>query len=185
MLKQIQYIDDFVLDWIGRLHTPVLNNIMIVISMLGTKGSVWILLCIPFILNPAGIVTGVNFLVAIGITSAFGEGLIKHMVCRMRPCHKLEDEKLLTKRPDFYSFPSGHSASSFSVFAVSFFRCEWDLWVPVLILAALISFSRIYLRVHYLTDVICGRVLGVLCGSLSVTIMDRLIVSILFRGLAG
>ena len=42
MLKQIQYIDDFVLDWIGRLHTPILNNIMIVISMLGTKGSVWI-----------------------------------------------------------------------------------------------------------------------------------------------
>lgn len=182
MFKRIQYVDDLMLNWVGRLHTPVLNKIMIIISMLGTKGTVWILLCIPFVLNTKTVVTGVNFLIAIGLTSAFGEGLIKHLVCRMRPCHKLEDEELIVKRPSFYSFPSGHTSSSFSVFAVALFRCNTDLCVSVFILAFLIGFSRIYLRVHYLTDVLCGIALGMLCGTFSVTIMDRLIVSILFHG---
>ena len=59
MLKQIQYIDDFVLDWIGRLHTPILNNIMIVISMLGTKGSVWILLCATTVTATARLPNGI------------------------------------------------------------------------------------------------------------------------------
>ncbi|MEE1056151.1 MAG: phosphatase PAP2 family protein [Acutalibacteraceae bacterium] len=181
MFKRIQYVDDLMLNWIGRLHSPILNKIMIVISMLGTKGTIWILLCIPFILNPKTMVTGVNFLVAIGITSAFGEGLIKHLVCRMRPCHKLEDEDLIVKRPDFYSFPSGHTASSFSVLAVALLRCETDLCISIFIIAFLISFSRLYLRVHYLTDVLCGMVLGLLCGTFSVTIMNRLIVNILFH----
>ena len=182
MFKRIQYVDDLMLNWVGRLHSPVLNKIMIVISMLGTKGTIWILLCIPFILNSKTVVTGVNFLVAIGITSAFGEGLIKHLVCRIRPCHKLEDEDLIVKRPGFYSFPSGHTASSFSVLAVALLRCESDLCISIFIIAFLISFSRLYLRVHYLTDVLCGMVLGFLCGIFSVTIMDRLIMSILFHG---
>lgn len=181
MFKRIQYVDDLMLNWIGRLHSPILNKIMIVISMLGTKGTIWILLCIPFILNSKTMVTGVNFLVAIGITSAFGEGLIKHLVCRIRPCHKLEDEYLIVKRPGFYSFPSGHTASSFSVLAVALLRCKADLCISIFIIAFLISFSRLYLRVHYLTDVLCGMVLGFLCGTLSVTIMDRLIINILLH----
>lgn len=182
MFKRIQYIDDLMLNWVGRLHTPILNKIMIIISMLGTKGTVWILLCIPFVVNSATIVTGVNFMIAIVLTSAFGEGLIKHLVCRMRPCHKLEDDELIVKRPSFYSFPSGHTSSSFSIFAVTLYRCNIELCVGVFILAFLIGFSRIYLRVHYLTDVVCGVILGMLCGALSVTIMDKLILSILFNG---
>ena len=53
MFKRIQYIDDLVINWIGRLHTPILNKIMVVISQLGTKGAVWLLLCIPFMVNPS------------------------------------------------------------------------------------------------------------------------------------
>lgn len=180
MFKRIQYIDDLVINWIGRLHTPILNKIMVVTSQLGTKGAVWLLLCIPFMVNPATRVIAVNFLVALGLTSACGEGIIKHLVCRMRPCHKLEDDELIVKRPDFYSFPSGHTASSFSVFAVAFFRCDQPVWIAILVLAVLISFSRIYLRVHYLTDVLCGIVLGIVCGCISIRIMDQLIVGILF-----
>lgn len=182
MLKRIQYIDDCVLDWVGRLHTPVLNRIMIMISMLGTKGSVWIIMCLFLVLNPVTISLAVNILVALGLTSAFGEGIIKHLVCRMRPCHKLEDENLIVKRPDFYSFPSGHTASSFSVFTVVFIRCNTNVWIGILILATLIAFSRIYLRVHYLTDVICGVFLGLIGGGLSVMIMDRLIMTIILKG---
>ncbi len=180
MLKRIQFIDDKIIDWIGRLHTPVLNKIMIIISMLGTKGTVWFIICLPFISKASTRVVGVNFLIALGLTSVCGEGIIKHLVCRMRPCHKLEDEDLIVKRPSFYSFPSGHTASSFSVFAVALLRCPATVWSGILILSVLISFSRVYLRVHYLTDVLCGVVLGLVCGSVSVTIMDQLIASLLF-----
>lgn len=179
MLKRIQYVDDYVLDWVGRLHTPILNRIMVIITMFGTKGSIWILLCIPLVMNPNTIALAVNFIVAIGLTSALGEGLIKHIVCRKRPCHKLEYKDLVVKRPDFYSFPSGHTASSFSIFAVALLRCNINEWLVILILAILISFSRIYLRVHYLTDVLCGVVLGLICGNISVGIMNRFIMSLI------
>ena len=178
MFKRIQYYDDVIINWIGRLHNPVLNRIMIFMSTLGTKGTVWFIICIPFLFNIKTRAVGINFLMALGITSAFGEGLIKHIVCRQRPCHKLEDEDLIVKRPSFYSFPSGHTASSFSIVAVSFFHCDTLMFIGVLILATIISFSRVYLRVHYLTDVICGLVLGILCGSISVGIMDQFIMGL-------
>lgn len=179
MLKRIQHIDDVVLDWVGRLHTPLLNRIMIFISMLGTKGTVWFLICIPFLLNTRTTFIGVNILVGLSLTGICGEGIIKHLVCRMRPCHKLEYEDLIVRRPGFYSFPSGHTASSISVATIAIYRCAVPVWCSILIIALLISFSRIYLRVHYLTDVVCGVVLGVLCGIASIFIMDHLMVSIL------
>ena len=70
--------------------------------------------------------------------------------------------------PRFYSFPSGHTTASFAMVGVSLLRCRVITFVPIIILAALISFSRIYLRVHYLTDVIAGVILGTTCGMLSV-----------------
>lgn len=178
MLKRIQYIDDIVLNWIGRLHTPLLNRIMIFFSMLGTKGTVWFIICIPFLVNSPTTFIGVNILVAISITAICGEGIIKHLVCRMRPCHKLENEDLIVRRPSFYSFPSGHTASSFAVTTVAVFRCSVPIWVGILVIALLVAFSRIYLRVHYLTDVVCGLILGILCGIASIFIMNHLIISI-------
>lgn len=178
MLKLIQYIDDMVLEWIGRLHTPLLNKIMIFFSMLGTKGSVWFIICIPFLANKRTTFIGVNILVALSITAICGEGIIKHLVCRMRPCHKLENDDLIVKRPSFYSFPSGHTASSFAVTTVAIIRCPVYIWAGILLIALIIAFSRIYLRVHYLTDVVCGVLLGVICGVGSVFIMDYLILSL-------
>lgn len=178
MLKLIQYIDDRIIDWVGRLHTPMLNRIMIFFSMLGTKGFVWILVSIPYFINPKTTYIGVNMLIAVSLTVILGEGIIKHLVGRMRPCHKLEDEELIVRRPSFYSFPSGHTASSFAIATLAIVRCSTPMWIIILIIAILISFSRIYLRVHYLTDVICGVILGVLCGISSVFIMDYLILSL-------
>ena len=97
-----------------------------------------------------------------------GEGLIKHVVKRIRPCHSLDDDEQLINRPRFYSFPSGHTTASFAMVGVSVLRCQVITFVPIIILASLISFSRIYLRVHYLTDVIAGVLLGTSCGMLSV-----------------
>lgn len=178
MLKRIQYIDDVVLDWVGRLHTPFLNRVMIFFSMLGTKGTIWLLISIPFFINSSTTYIGVNILVSISLTAISGEGIIKHIVCRMRPCHKLENEDLIVRRPSFYSFPSGHTASSFAVATLAIIRCSVPIWCGILVIALIVAFSRIYLRVHYLSDVVCGVFLGILCGIASVFIIDYLILTL-------
>lgn len=175
MFQRIQYMDDVFLNWIGRLHKPVLNKVMAVISALGSKGIIWFMICIPFLIIPSARLTGLNIIVGLAITNISGEAVIKHIVCRVRPCHKLEDDELIVKRPRYYSFPSGHTASSFSVVAVVAFRM-WPLAIPIALLASIMGFSRLYLRVHYLTDVICGIILGLLCGFLSVELFDHIII---------
>ena len=86
----------------------------------------------------------------------------------------LEDEHQVIKKPKYYSFPSGHTASSFSVFAVTFFTFT-IISIPIFILAFFIAFSRLYLRVHYLTDIIAGVILGTLCGVLAVELFKTIL----------
>lgn len=170
MLKRVQYIDDIVLDKIVKLHTPRRNKIMTFITRMGNMGIVWFAMCMPFLIYRPWRSIGVNFLVGLVIAHLTGEICIKHIVCRVRPCHKLDDDELIVKRPRYYSFPSGHTTASFSVVAVAWMRC-WPVAIPVTILAFLIGFSRVYLRVHYLTDVVAGAVLGLFCGFLSVELL--------------
>lgn len=169
MLQRIQYLDDSFINWIGRLHKPMLSKVMIVISAMGSKGFIWFCLCAPLLIQQRFRMVGVNIILGLAIAHVAGEIIIKHIVCRIRPCHKLEDEDLIVKRPRYYSFPSGHTTASFSVLAV--LLCQYrPLAIPVAFVALLMGFSRIYLRVHYLTDVVCGMILGLLCGFLSVEI---------------
>lgn len=173
MFQRIQYLDDTFINWVGRLHTPLLNKIMITTSALGSKGIIWFSLCIIFLIYKPWRMMGANIIVGLVIAHIAGELIIKHVVCRIRPCHKLEDDELIVKRPRYYSFPSGHTTSSFAVLAVVTFY-YWPIAVPVLFVAMLMGFSRIYLRVHYPTDVLCGMVLGLLCGFLSVEIFNHM-----------
>ena len=175
MLERIKDIDELVVDKITVLHTPHTIKIMRFFTYLGNQGKIWFALCIPMLLVSSWRMLGCNILASLAITCLAGEGIIKHLVCRIRPCHMISDSKLVVKkRPSQDSFPSGHSASSFSVFTVMAFWC-WQLSIPILIVALLIAFSRIFLQVHYLTDVIVGILLGVLCGVLSVQIFERII----------
>ena len=145
---------------------------MAVITHLGTGGSVWFALCIPLIISRQLRTAGLNILLSLFITWLIGEITIKRLVARVRPSEELPEDEQIIKRPKFYSFPSGHSASSFSVVAVTILRCPLWIIIPVAILATLIAFSRLYLRVHYLTDVVAGVVLGLGCGFSSVAIYN-------------
>lgn len=172
MLKRLQSIDDLILEKIAVLHNPVLNKIMIVISSLGNFGLIWFAICLPFLIVEPWRRTGVNMILGLCIAHLMGEILLKHIVCRSRPCHKLDDDEQLINRPKYYSFPSGHTTASFSFFAVALLRCSTPVWTGIFILAVLMGFSRVYLRVHYLTDVLVGAVLGFLCGSASVALLN-------------
>ena len=172
MFSRIQKFDDIVLEKITRLHRPTLNRIMRVVTHMGTAGVVWFLIAIPFFFTRMGRIVGTNMVMGLSITHVMGEILIKHIVCRERPCHKLEDEDQIIDRPKYYSFPSGHSASSFCMAMITFLRCRWYIFLPVLILASAIAFSRLYLRVHYLTDILVGILIGLICGGASVSLVN-------------
>ena len=175
MFGRIKNIDNRVLEKIGKIHKPVLNKIMIVASRSANIGFIWWMVCIPFLVHPDWRLTGLNFALALAIAHLMGEIIIKHIVKRVRPCHNLGDDEQLIARPRFYSFPSGHTTASFAVVGVALLRCRLITFLPILVLAILIGFSRIYLRVHYLTDVIAGMILGLCCGIGSVFLMSALV----------
>lgn len=87
--------------------------------------------------------------------------LIKPLSKRRRPFHRYPSIKNLIEPPDLYSFPSGHTAAA--TVAVFVFSMNAPALLPVLILfAILVGLSRVYLGVHYLTDVIVGALLALL-----------------------
>lgn len=175
MFGRIQNIDNRVLDNISRIHKPALNKIMITASRAGNAGIVWWAFCLPFLINSNWRATGANFVFGLAWAHLMGEIIIKHIVKRVRPCHTLDDDEQLIDRPRFYSFPSGHTTASFAMVGVALMRCKVITFMPILMLAMLIAFSRIYLRVHYLTDVIAGMILGLTCGICSVLIFNTVV----------
>lgn len=89
--------------------------------------------------------------------------ILKPFVARIRPCDINTAVQLLVPRPDDFSFPSGHTGAFFSASSALYFSRS-RLRFPALVLAVLIGFSRLYLYVHYPTDVLAGAVLGALLG---------------------
>ena len=119
--------------------------------------------------------TGITMLVALGVNYLLGEVIIKKTVGRGRPSNLIDEDEMKINKPKDNSFPSGHTASSFCAFTVTLWHCPVYFWLPALVIACLISFSRLYLRVHYLSDVIGGILLGLTDGSLICLIFNNLI----------
>ncbi len=173
MFKKIQLIDDKVIDNIIKIRSPIKNKIMIAASSAGNLGIIWFVICMPFLIYAPWRLTGVNIILALGFTQLICEVILKHIVRRERPAWRLADEEQLIHRPKYYSFPSGHTSASFCVVAVVSLRCSWPVILIVVIIAVMIATSRVYLRVHYLSDVVVGMILGLLCGASSVSIFNH------------
>ncbi len=82
---------------------------------------------------------------------------------RLRPCQVLQGVRLLVGCSDSFSFPSNHATNAFAL-AVFFAVSNRRLAIPLFLLAALVGYSRIYVGVHYPTDVLAGAVLGAMIG---------------------
>ena len=89
--------------------------------------------------------------------------ILKPLVARVRPFDVNTAVQLLIARPTDFSFPSGHTGASFAVVSALYFSKN-RLWMPSLILAMLIAFSRLYLYVHYPSDVLAGALIGIMAG---------------------
>ena len=89
--------------------------------------------------------------------------ILKPLVARTRPYEVNTMMELLIARPLDYSFPSGHTAAAFASASALYFGRN-RLWIPALILAVFLAFSRMYLYVHYPSDVLAGALIGIAAG---------------------
>ncbi len=169
MLKRIQAWDNKILKLLAAKHTPALNRILVIVTKSGNNGYIWFGLCILLLIINKYRLTGFTVILAMIISALAGEVTIKHIVGRVRPCNRDFGQELLIKHPAHYSFPSGHTSSSFAVAMVMLLMMP-ILYIPVLLYAMLMGFSRMYLLVHYPTDVMAGVVLGTLCGWVAVSV---------------
>lgn len=167
----ITQTDFYILNAIQALRTPFLDFIMPYITYLGSGGAVWIITAVIMLLfkksRRAGIVLLLSLLSGL-IISTLG---LKHLIARERPFNTagalLNARSLLIGIPSGrFSFPSGHAVSSFSAAAV-LMMYDRKIGCAALVLAALIAFSRLYLYVHFPSDVIAGAILGVLLAFIS------------------
>ncbi len=145
---------------IQNIKCAFLDVMMAFFSYAGEKGAVWIALSLILLAFKKTRTVGIAVLCAMAIGLLLGEFGIKIIVCRPRPFVTFPELPMNIGKPSGYSFPSGHTASSFAAATVIAIRCK-KFAVPALLLAALIGFSRLYNCVHYPTDVICGALLGV------------------------
>lgn len=161
-----------ILDFIREhLSSGVGDVVMPFITAMGDAGIIWIAMALVLLVVPKTRKYGLMVALSLLIESVLCNLMIKPLVARVRPFDVNTAVELLVTRPRDYSFPSGHTGASFAA-AASLFFGKAKGWIPVTVVAILIGFSRLYLYVHYPTDVLAGAILGVISGYISVKIVE-------------
>ena len=153
-----------ILDWIQlHLRCGFLDWLMPFVSGLSNHGEVWILLAAVLLLIRRQRARGLSAAFALALNLITCNKILKPLIGRIRPFAFRPDLSLLVPPPGDASFPSGHTAAAFAVvFALK--ASGSPLWRPALALAAATAFSRLYLYVHWPTDVLGGDLLGAAVG---------------------
>lgn len=174
LLDFLAELDLTVLYWIqDNLRTAFGDSVAAFLSVAFNGGILWFVLSGVLLIFRKTRTAGCMVLAAMGIAFLVGELGMKNIFCRVRPCTIDDSVILAINRPGSYSFPSGHTGSSFAA-ATALFLWNKKWGIPALVLAAVIGFSRLYLFVHFPTDVLVGAFLGIL---------SALFVDFLFRKL--
>ena len=162
--------------WIqNNLRNPFLTPIFTFLTHLGDKGILWIGLSLILLAHPRTRRVGVTCLISIVLSFTVANLILKPIVNRTRPYEFIQGlVNIIENQPD-KSFPSGHSTNAFAVAWVMFrsFQKKWG--VPPLILACVICFTRLYVGVHYPTDVLVGIIIGILASEAAMVIVKRLV----------
>ena len=169
----MQSIEFGILDWIQRnLRCEFLDWLMPAVSALSNHGEVWILLVVLLVLIKGRRREGLRVGAALLLDLLSCNLILKPLVGRVRPFILNSAVELLVAVPADASFPSGHTAASFAaVFALYFSGSP--LWRPAAVLASLIAFSRLYLYVHWPTDILGGILLGMAVGWLGAKLVKK------------
>ena len=171
----IQNIDNSILQFIQiNMRSSIIDKVMILITSLCNGAIIWMLIGIIFLINKKYRRYGLMIIFALMLCFIVGNLSLKPLVARIRPFDAVPLlDGLLIKAPIDFSFPSGHTMCSFASAVVMFYMNK-RIGIFALILSFLIGFSRLYLYVHYPSDVFLGMVIGILMGSVSIIIFNKI-----------
>jgi undecaprenyl-diphosphatase len=161
-------MDSGILLWIQEVvRNPILNPIVTFITHLGDAGMIWMAVTAVLLVIPKTRKIGVCCFFGLLVMFIVNNLVIKNAVARIRPYEVIEGLERLVEKPVDYSFPSGHtSAGITAAYVITRMAKKKRYAIPAIILAVLIGLSRLYVGVHYPTDVMGGALLGLLYGEL-------------------
>ena len=150
-----------------------MDMIMPRLTALGDAGIIWIVIGVCMLISKKYRKTGLLVLTGLLMGLIIGNGIVKNLVARQRPCWLNPEFSLLIPNPSDFSFPSGHTQASCIAATVITMKHRKMGWV-VIPLAAVIAFSRLYLYVHFPSDVLGGAVMGVAIGIATVMVAKNI-----------
>lgn len=160
------------LDWLQTVHTPVMDAIAVFFDAAGAHGEIWIVLAAVLLAFRRTRKAGCAVALALVLHLLVCNMLLKPLFARPRPCD-LRTVEMLVPRPNGDSFPSGHTCSAFAA-AFALWLERKRLGIAALVLAGFIGFTRLYLYVHFPTDVLGGVILGCVLGAMGAYVVNIL-----------
>lgn len=143
-----------------HIKSPVLDRVMVFFTRLGDAGLIWFAVAFLLLSTKRYRKCGIYLVLTIYLTMLLSDEVLKHIFHRIRPCNVYDQVQLLIRRPHSFSFPSGHTMIGFASATVLYYYHR-NFGIAGYILAFLIAISRIYLFVHYPTDILGGIVFGI------------------------
>ena len=164
-----------ILHWIqNTIACPFLDAVVPKLTMLGNAGIIWILAGLALLCSKKYRRQGTLVLMGLLAGLLVGNIVLKNLVARPRPCWLDPSVRLPIASPTDYSFPSGHTLSS-TIAATILTKTDRRFGYAAIPLAVLIALSRLYLYVHFPSDVLIAALLGLLIGELTFRYGGRLL----------
>ena len=181
MIDMINGIDSAILLFIQEnLRCPLLTGFFTIFTRLADMGIIWILLGLVLLFPKKTRRGGFDMLISLITSTLVNDFILKKLVARIRPYEIINDLILLVPTESSFSFPSGHTSVSFAAAtALTFAFGKKGAWA--FIPAALMGFSRLYVGVHYPTDVLGGMIIGTVMAAITCILLRKYLKTDLIR----
>ena len=177
-MEWITNLDEGILLFLqDTVRSPALTPVVKLLTTLGNSAIFWVLVSLVLLVPRKTRTAGFMSILALLVSLLVNNIILKNIVARIRPYEVIEGLVPLIRKPWDYSFPSGHTGSSFASAWVFYKKFPKRFGIPALVLAGLIGLSRLYLGVHYPTDVLFGVFSGIGSGCIAMlavkAVVDR------------
>lgn len=179
MKNFLSYEGLFLLFLQERIRTPLLNAFMRFTTSLADSGILPASVCFFLLISSGCKRVGLLASLSLILESIFVNVTLKPIIRRKRPFAEYEKLTCITRIPQDYSFPSGHTACCFAVASVIYFYMPHRFGILALTVASFVGFSRMYLGVHYPSDVVGGIAIGFLTSALAEFLLSGFVLELI------